>query len=125
MSENAKTEKRRFGDWAEDKACEYLMNNGYCIIERNFSCRFGELDIIAREKMNNEIAFIEVKARKTDEYGLPCEAVNYKKQRKLLKSAEIFLACRNYRYFSYRMDVIEILYLDSGVYIRHLRNAFF
>ena len=70
-----------------NKTMEYLENNYYQIIEKNFYCRFGEIDIIAIDKKENELVFIEVKTRTNLLYGIPIEAVNYNKIKQ--KNAEI------------------------------------
>ena len=79
---------RKFGDAGEELACRYLEKNGYKILERNkHYSRFCELDIIAQEK--NTIVFVEVKTRRTNDYGTPMEAVTKTKLQNLhtLKSA--------------------------------------
>ena len=112
------------GKFGEDKAAEYLRNNGYSIIKRNFSCRFGEIDIIAENA--GYLVFAEVKLRKNDRYGEAKEFVNYSKQQKIIKTASLFLA----RYETEkqpRFDVIEI-YSPNGdsppVRINHIEDAF-
>ena len=74
-------EKKEFGNKGEDIAIEYLEKRGYIILERNFYCRQGEIDIIAKDK--NEIVFIEVKSRSSIQYGCPSEAVNKQKIKEL------------------------------------------
>ncbi len=111
------------GLWGEDKAVEYLKNQGYRILSRNFHSKFGEIDIIAIK--NKIICFIEVKTRKKIFYGLPSQAVNYSKQKKLILTAEYFLT-RNYsQNFAYRFDVIEVFYYNSYIFsINHIKGAF-
>lgn len=75
--------KQETGKTGEDISTEYLEKNGYQIIERNFRCNQGEIDIIAIQK--NEIIFIEVKTRSNAHYGLPAEAVNIPKKKHLKK----------------------------------------
>jgi putative endonuclease len=100
---------------------------GLTVIETNFRCRVGEIDIIARE--GGDLVFAEVKTRADLRYGLPCEAVNGHKQRQLARVAEMYLATRA-RHVGYtedmrpRFDVIEILILGGRAYIRHMREAF-
>jgi putative endonuclease len=100
---------------------------GLTVIETNFRCRVGEIDIVARE--GGDLVFAEVKTRADMRYGLPCEAVNEHKQRQLTRVAEMYLATRA-RYAGYtedmrpRFDVIEILILGGRAYVRHLREAF-
>ena len=70
--------KRIVGLKGEDIAAKYLEKHKYKVIERNFACRFGEIDIIAQD--GKFIVFIEVKRRKSLKFGRPCEAVDLKKQ---------------------------------------------
>ena len=112
------------GKFGEDKAAEYLRNKGYKIIRRNFSCRAGEIDIIAEDE--RYLVFAEVKLRKNDRYGEAREFVNTSKQQKIIKTASLFLS----RYETEkqpRFDVIEVYApkgILSGVTVNHLENAF-
>lgn len=80
--------KRIIGGYKEDIATEYLIEHGYTIIDRNFSCKSGEIDIVAKDK--EYLCFIEVKYRENNKYGDALEAINYKKQQKLFKCANIY-----------------------------------
>lgn len=71
-------QRQELGKEGEDFAADYLQKQGYEIIDRNFECKQGEIDIIAKDK--NEYVFIEVKTRQNLHYGMPCEAVNERKQ---------------------------------------------
>ena len=118
-----RTEKRKTGDWGEEKACELLKRKGYRIAARNFSSRTGEIDIIAVKE--ECICFVEVKTRKSLEYGLPCQAVDAKKRQRIKKTAEYYLMTHPWTAkYSPRLDIIEILTLPAGNYIRHIENAF-
>ena len=120
-----RTEKRKTGDAGEEIACKYLLKKGYKIVERNYLCRSGEIDIIAIDPKSHTLAFIEVKSRNTLAYGLPCQAVNRKKQRRIIASAEYYLLCNpRFNIFKLRFDIVEILRLNEEVYIRHLLNAY-
>ena len=120
-----RTSKRRTGDRGETLAAEMLEKAGYYIVERNFSCRIGEIDIIAAHPQDRVIAFAEVKTRNRLDYGLPCEAVGKDKQRKLKLCAQLWLKINPcYSYLQPRMDIIEIIYKDGNAYGRHLKNAF-
>jgi putative endonuclease len=77
------------GRRGENLSVEFLKKQGYKIMERNYRCSIGEVDIIAKEK--NVLCFVEVKTRKTEEYGLPEEAIDWHKQRKLAKVALTYL----------------------------------
>lgn len=114
--------KQQLGRFGEDIACEYLKNNNYCIIERNFRCNQGEIDIIAFDNINKEIVFIEVKTRSNFNYGLPCEAVNYKKKMHIVKTIKYYLNYRNIKISYIRVDVIEIMVNGKEYKINHLKQ---
>lgn len=80
--------KKEFGNTGEDIATEYLEKQGYIILERNFYCKQGEIDIIAKDK--NEVVFVEVKSRSDVGYGLPSEAVTKQKIKHLCRTARYF-----------------------------------
>lgn len=81
--------KRSVGSRYEQKACAYLTDNGYQILERNFRCPLGEIDLIAEDE--NYLVFIEVKYRSSDVDGCGLEAVDYRKQKRILKTAGWYL----------------------------------
>jgi len=119
-----RTEKRKTGDWGEDLACRYLLEHGYEIIARNFLCKIGEIDIIAMNE-KHILSIVEVKTRNTYERGYPCEFVNSKKQRLVKLSYEYFILINPmFRDYQVSFDIIELLFLEKGKYIRHLINAF-
>ncbi len=70
----------RTGKKGEDIAVAYLKSNGYRIVERNYKCLFGEIDIVAKD--GNTVVFVEVKSRKSEEFGDPQVAVGLEKQKK-------------------------------------------
>lgn len=82
------TSKQISGIKGEDLAASYLSKKGYKIIKRNFRARGGEIDIIAKD--GDTLVFIEVKARSTDEFGSPLEAITYRKMKSLIKTAEFY-----------------------------------
>ena len=109
------------GKFGEDVAVKYLKQNGYKILDRNFSCKRGELDIVALQK--KQIVFIEIKARTSIEYGLPKEAVTKKKSEHIYKTAEYYLYTRNLEKEDTRIDVIEV-YIKNGKFrINHLKQV--
>lgn len=110
----------KLGDWGEETASRYLNEKGYRILERNFSCRLGELDIIALDR--DELVFVEVKTRKDQSYGLPCEAVNAAKIRHLKRMAAYYTTVFSAEQRDARLDVIEILTRNGRAYIRHIKN---
>jgi putative endonuclease len=84
--------KVSIGRRGEEYARDYLKKNGHVIIDSNFRCRFGEIDLITRKEKS--LRFIEVKYRRTLDYGAPQEAVVAKKQRKIRKTALVWLRQR-------------------------------
>ncbi|MBQ9826809.1 MAG: YraN family protein [Firmicutes bacterium] len=123
--QDTRTRKRITGDIGEEAACGMLVREGMRIICRNFSCRTGEIDIVAFDPDAGAVVFAEVKTRNSAEYGLPCEFVGKEKQRRLRLTAEYYLL-RNpgLRRCPLRMDIVEILQTDKGLFGRHIRNAF-
>ena len=112
--------KKQFGNTGEDLATEYLEKQGYIIIERNFYCKQGEIDIIAKDK--NEIVFIEVKSRTNLVFGLPSEAVTKQKIKHLFKTARYFLYKNKMVNEYIRFDVVEILIKNGKFNINHIKQ---
>lgn len=110
---------RKLGTDKETLAAEYLEQKGYVILEKNYRCRAGEIDIIASK--DGFIVFSEVKYRKSPEFGMPQEAVGYKKQKTIAFVANYYLMDRKLSsQQAVRFDVIAIL----GNEITHIENAF-
>lgn len=111
--------KRKIGGEYEEIAVKHLIQNGYQILERNFFHRGGEIDIIA--KSDFYLVFIEVKYRANIENGYPEEAVNYRKRKSIIHSANYYMF-RNgyYEDTPCRFDVVVILGKD----IKIIQNAF-
>jgi len=111
------------GSRGEELAAAFLERNGFALVERNFRCKGGEIDIIAKD--GSTMVFIEVKSRKTLTYGVPQLAVTPFKQRQISKAALTWLA-RNHKHDSpARFDVIAILLEnDYSHQIEHIKNAF-
>lgn len=110
---------RRQGNKAEDQASQYLKEKGYKILARNFSCKMGEIDIIAQDKQNT-IIFVEVKQRKTNLFGGGLAAVNKAKQRRITLTAAAYIKKTKINYTALRFDIITI---TAGV-LQHYENAF-
>lgn len=114
---------KELGSRGEEKACKYLQENGFRIVARNFRCLRGEIDIVATKDLT--LCFIEVKTRTSVQFGLPCQSVNSKKQMHMKRAAEFYLMSKpEYVDFCPQMDIIEILFLPNGKFIRHLPEAF-
>lgn len=117
-------DRKELGAFGEKKAAEFLRREGYRIVATNYSCRFGEIDIIASKA--GYIVFVEVKLRKNAEFAEAREFVNYSKQRRILKTAQLWLAINDCM-LQPRFDVVEV-YAPHGslgaVTINHIENAF-
>ena len=113
--------KQEIGKLGEDIATHYLKQKGYTILERNFECRQGEIDIIAIDK--KEIVFVEVKTRTSNKYGIPSEAVNRIKQKHILQTIKYYLYIRNLSDEFIRIDIIEVYIKDSIYKVNHIKQA--
>ena len=112
--------RHEIGKIGEDLAVKFLENSGYKIIERNFECRQGEIDIIALDK--DELTFIEVKTRTNIKYGKPAEAVDKIKRKHLTKAVEYYLYSRNLENRFVRIDVIEVYIYEDKYRINHIKQ---
>ena len=108
------------GVLGEKLASKYLQEIGYKIIDRNFICKQGEIDIIAQDK--NEKVFIEVKTRSNLNYGTPATAVNYIKKKHIKCAAKIFLTLNNIKNCCIRFDVVEVFIKDGRCKINHIKQ---
>lgn len=114
---------KSLGRWGEERAAEYLCHNGLNVLERNYRCPVGEIDIIAMQ--GNTLVFIEVKTRRSLRYGLPAEAVTFKKQMKYFKIAQYYMKENGIKDLNCRFDVVEvILGHDGSCRLNHIVNAF-
>lgn len=112
-----------FGAFGESLATDYLSQQGYRVIERNFSCRAGEIDIIAIH--GDTVVFIEVKTRSSERFGMPSEAVSTTKQRRIVKTALFYLQKNRLLDNMSRFDVIEIITdEDNKSRINLIQDAF-
>lgn len=110
---------KTLGNAGEDLACRFLQKNGYEILERNkHYSRFCEIDIIA--KFKSTIVFVEVKTRRTDEYGVPVEAITKSKYENIYKGVQYYLSENKVK--DYRIDVIGIT-LKPELKINHIKNV--
>ena len=117
-------DKRSLGQFGEEQAARYLRRRFYSIVERNYRCRFGEIDLIA--KRGGILAFVEVKLRKDDSRGEAREFVTAQKQQRVIAAAQLWLSLHETA-LQPRFDVIEV-YAPQGengpVKINHIENAF-
>lgn len=116
-----KTFNRKTGRIGEDIAVKYLADKGYEIVKRNFSNKFGEIDVIAKYK--DVLVFVEVKTKKGDEFGMPEEMVGRGKLRKVKNMATIYLQGRD---VPCRIDVIAVVLSgEDGVNrVTHYENVY-
>ena len=113
------------GAWGESQAAEYLQKKQYKLLAAGYRCRFGEIDLIMRDR--NCLVFVEVKLRKSDNFARACEYVDFRKQERLRKTASMYLS-RNPWDLPCRFDVVEV-YAPEGINtpdpeIHHMEDAF-
>lgn len=119
-----KLNTRQLGSEWEKKAAEYLIQNGCSIIDVNYRCRLGEIDIIMQD--GDEICFVEVKYRTGRQYGCSVEAVNRSKQQRIRKSADYYITTKLHtQNILCRFDVLGFdMDKHGNVNITHIKNAF-
>ena|SRR5438552_2259319 len=112
---------RKTGQHAEEMATQALANKGYMIVERNFSNRFGEIDIIAQDK--GILVFVEVKAKTGTDFGLPEEMISKGKLQRVRNMALIYM---NGKTLPCRIDVVAIVLDTEGQVVRltHYENVY-
>lgn len=109
------------GQHAEAKACRYLMQHGLQFIAANFRCKLGEIDLIMRDEQ--QIVFIEVRARRSQTYGSSAETITIAKQAKLLKTALYYLQTQNL--LENTASRFDVLTFDGQTQqIQWIKNAF-
>ena len=120
------------GKLGEDIATKYLESKGYKILERNFNCKQGEIDIIAEEdnaiicdkEDTKKLVFVEVKTRKSISFGTPAEAVNENKQKHMKGASKYYLYSNNLQDREIRFDVIEIFLTKTRYKLNHILQIF-
>lgn len=113
---------QELGKLGEDLAFEYLLTNNYQIICRNFFCKQGEIDIVAKDLSKKELVFLEVKTRSNFCFGRPIDAVDKYKQKHIFDAANYYV----YKHFIYntfiRFDVIEVIIKNHSYKINHIKQ---
>lgn len=107
------------GRYGEEIAAAFLRKKGYTILASGYSCRSGEIDLIAQK--GDVVAFVEVKTRKSQRYLPASAAVDREKERRILETADHWIAANESR-AQFSFDIIEVYTEDKT--IRHIRNAF-
>ena len=114
------------GPWAgaegEDLACRHLRKAGFAILARNFRCRSGEVDVIARD--GDVTVFVEVKHRRGPGHGAGHESVTFGKRRRIVRAARLYAAARGLSESPIRFDVVSIDETEGRPVVRHDRGAF-
>ncbi len=116
------TDKIKKGKEAEDMAADFLVQQGYEIVERNYRYKRSEIDLIVRR--DNWLIFVEVKMRSSDAFGYPEEFVDYKKAKNIVYGAEQYTYDNNYN-GNVRYDVVAISMKNGEPEIRHFEDAFY
>ena len=111
---------QELGKSGEEIVATYLKRNGYKILEKNFRCKFGEIDLIAKKK--GLLSFIEVKTRASGAYGLPSEAVNKRKIANITKGIKKYIYINKLENKFIRIDLIELFYKNKKFYINHIKQ---
>jgi len=114
--------QQKFGRESEEVAARHLKKNGYKILERNYRTELGEIDIIAKQKKT--LVFVEVKARNSNRFGGPKEAVTPKKQLKISMVALLYLKKTRQSNASARFDVVTVAGEGKSPEVEIIKNAF-
>ena len=110
------------GQRGEDIAVAYLKSKGYRILQRNYKCLFGEVDIVAKD--GNTIVFVEVKSRKSEDFGDPQTAIGWEKKKKISRVSLKYLDEKHLYSCDARFDVVAIKMLPAGNEVELIQNAF-
>lgn len=118
------SERRTTGDRAEALAASFLEREGYSVLARNYTCRVGELDLVASR--GEILAVVEVRMRSTDRFGDPALTISHAKQRKIVRTTLRFMQEHGLRlsHHAIRFDVITVLGRGEGAVLEHLPGAF-
>lgn len=111
---------QQIGQAAEELACQYLQKQGLKILERNYRCRMGEIDLIMQD--DEDLIFIEVRYRQNNHYGNGAETVTLAKQNKVIKAANYYLQKQKFNdRIACRFDVVALTFSDQ---VEWIKNAF-
>jgi putative endonuclease len=108
----------------EGLAINFLKRNGYRILQKNYRCKCGEIDIIAKD--GSTICFVEVKTRRTETFGLPADSVTPAKQNKISRTAQWYMRAHSLLDCNCRFDVVTVMLTppNRDKNIRLIKNAF-
>jgi putative endonuclease len=124
--ETGENPNRRLGRRGEELAARYLRRHGHKVLYRNFRAKHGgEVDIVCRDKSCNTLVFIEVKTRRSTQFGAPAEAVTRDKQHLIARGALAWLGMLDHPdEVLYRFDIVEVLFEGEVPRINHIKDAF-
>lgn len=115
--------RRSLGKLGEAAAVEFLLQKGYTIRERNWRCRFGELDIVM--EFEGVLVIVEVRSKSSDAFGTAEESVNRRKQHKVRSVASYYIQSQHAWNHTIRFDMISVMFAHGVVHkIHHIENAF-
>lgn len=119
-----KTKNLETGHWGEEIGREFLRKKGYKIIDQNYKTKFGEIDLIVRDKKT--LVFVEVRTKIGDDLGTPEDSLNREKIKKLIKNAAVYVLRKDYQK-SYRIDAVCIVLEENRTINRvtHYQNITF
>ncbi len=115
-------QRQALGLLGERIAARWMRRDGWTLVLHRFRSGHRDVDLIMRR--GDEVAFVEVKARRGDAFGSPVEAVHFRKQRELGRSARVWVDRFGAPGLSYRFDVLGVLISGSSVRVRHIPDAF-
>lgn len=116
-------EKKLSGKFAEQRACEYLIQQGMTLVQQNYYSPFGEIDLILKDQ--NDIVFVEVRSRGREDYGAAKETITYAKRKKLIKTGLHFLQKHQWLYkVNSRFDVVALQFTKNQMELEWIKNAF-
>jgi len=118
-------ERQQLGKWGEDRAVKFLKKGGYKIIKRNWKNKWGEIDIVAKNKENDIMVFVEVKTIYQNPHFHPSDQVESKKQQQLAKMTQLYLSEHRLSLDTpCQIDIITIEKISENDYkIEHFKNA--
>lgn len=114
--------EKELGKWGEDRACQELINKGHRILDRNYKCRSGEIDIISTK--HDLIIITEVKTRASRYLSDPNNTISRKKQRTIIKVADQFIKEANFEQ-EVRFDIVTIIKNSVMCKVDHIEGAFY
>jgi len=122
MGRAAPHERRAYGDAGEEAAVRFLEAQGWRVRHRNWTCRFGELDVVAERE--DLVCFVEVRTRSTATWGDPSHSVSFAKQRRVVRAALRYLFAHDLRGRMLRFDVISVVGRGANATVEHIPGAF-